>query len=119
MLLLISRYFMAALYVYAGILHFVKPKMYLKIMPPYMPAHLPLVYLSGLAEITLGLMLFVPATQVIAAWGIILLLLAVLPANIYMAQLGGAAFKFPEWVVWARLPLQLVLIAWAYVYTRV
>ena len=109
---------MSLFYVAAGIFHFVKPEMYLKIMPPYLPAPRALVFLSGVAEVTLGVGLLIPATQVWAAWGLIALLVAVFPANIYMYQLGGAAFGWPDWVLLARLPLQLVLIAWAYWHTR-
>lgn len=84
MLKSITLILMALLYIVAGLLHFIKPKMYLKIMPPYLPAHLPLVYLSGVAEILLGIGLLIPALQVYAAWGVILLLIAVFPANVYM-----------------------------------
>lgn len=112
-----SRYLMAILYVIAGANHFLRPKVYLKIMPPYFPVPAFLIYLSGLFEIGSGLMLFPDATAVFGAWGVILLLIGVFPANVYMAQKGGATFKLPEWVVWVRLPLQLVLIYWAWLYT--
>ena len=108
---------MALLYILAGIWHFVKPRMYLKIMPPYLPAHQLLVNLSGVAEIVLGIGLLVPRLQVLSAWGIILLLIAVFPANLCMYQKGGAAFGLSDRIVFWRLPLQLVLIAWAYWFT--
>jgi uncharacterized membrane protein len=114
---IVTLYIMAALYVMAGTWHFVKPKMYLRIMPPYLPAPLFLVYLSGIIEIALGILLWVPATRALAAWGVIALLIAVFPANIYMLQKGGEAFRMSDWVLWVRLPIQLVLIAWAYCYT--
>jgi len=114
----ISLYVMSLLYVAAGVMHFVKPESYVRIMPPYLPAHLALVYISGIAEILVGLGLMVPATSTLAAWGVIALLIAVFPANIYMAQQGGAAFGLPEWAVIVRLPLQLVLIAWAWWHTQ-
>ena len=68
----------------AGTLHFIKPDFYLKIMPPYLPLHLELVYLSGFFEIALGVLLLVPRLSRFAAWGIIALLIAVFPANIYV-----------------------------------
>jgi uncharacterized membrane protein len=108
---------MASLYVLAGVWHFVKPNIYLKIMPPYLPAPLALVYLSGIAEVILGLGLFFPVTQSLAAWGVILLLLAILPANYYMYQKGGAAFGLSDTVLFWRLPAQFILIAWAYWFT--
>lgn len=114
----VSLYLMSAIYTLAGILHFVKPRMYLKIMPPYMPAPLFLVYFSGVAEIAGGLGLLIEPLRAAAAWGIIALLIAVFPANVYMYQKGGAAFRIPQWVVVCRLPLQLVLIAWAYWHTK-
>jgi len=111
---------MGAAYVGAGVMHFVAPEFYLPMMPPYLPWHLPLVYLSGVAEIVLGLAVLVPRLQVAAAWGIILLLIAVFPANIHIAlhnvPLGGAA-EGAGIVNWLRLPLQAVLIVWAWWYT--
>lgn len=110
-------YFMGILYVAAGIMHFVSPVFFLKIVPPYLPYPAFLVAASGVAEVVLGAMLFFPATRIWAAWGIILLLVAVFPANLYMAY--GAQFQgIPPWIRWGRLPLQLVLIWWAYGYTR-
>jgi uncharacterized membrane protein len=114
---LISLYIMAALYIGAGALHFIRPAMYVKIVPPYLPAPLVLVYVSGAAEILIGILLYVPAVRPWAAWGAIALLIAVFPANLYMYQQGGAQFGMPDWFLLARLPLQLVLIGWAYLYT--
>ncbi len=85
-------------------------------MPPYIPAHSQMVVISGVAEIVLGMGLLVPATRSIAAWGLILLLVAIFPANVYMAT-SSRFQKFPIWLRWARLPLQGVLIWWAYQYT--
>jgi uncharacterized membrane protein len=109
---------MSILYVGAGAMHFFRPRLYLKMMPPYLPAHLTLIYLSGIAEIALGALLWVPSARPWAAWGIIALLVAVFPANLYMYQRGGAAYGIPDWALLARLPLQLALIAWAYAYVR-
>ena len=82
---LILKYLLAAFFVLAGLNHFIKPDFYLKIMPPYLPWHLLLVYLSGVVEIVLGLLLLLPKFTRAAAWGLIALLVAVFPANIHMA----------------------------------
>ena len=104
----------AVLYVGAGILHVRAPAAYLKIMPPYVPWPETMVYLSGIAEIAGGLGLLLPATRRWAAWGLVALLIAVFPANIYMAtnHIRIGASPMPEWIAWARLPLQPVLIWW-------
>ena len=114
----VTLYTMATIYVIAGIFHFLKPRAYLKIMPPYIPAPLAMVYLSGLAEIVLGVALLIPALQTYAAWGIILLLIAVMPANIYMYQQGSRVFKISGRGLFWRLPLQVALMLWAYWYTK-
>ena len=111
-------YLMAFLYVAAGLNHFLNPRMYLRIMPPWLPAHQFLVLASGVAEILLGILLLFRTTQVFAAWGLIVLLIAVFPANIQMWLNYRAANHPYTWVALLRLPLQLLLIAWAYAYTR-
>ncbi|MBV0901347.1 DoxX family protein [Halomicroarcula salina] len=114
---------MAILYVVAGTLHFVVPELYVQIMPPILPAPLALVYLSGIAEVVVGLGLLVPRTRSYAAWATIALLIAIFPANVYMAvsmvTIEGAPGSGDPSVLarWARLPLQGVLILWAYWYT--
>jgi uncharacterized membrane protein len=113
----IGLYLMSFLYTIAGINHFIKPKFYLAIMPPYIPAHELMVLLSGIAELVLGIGLLFPLTRALAAWGIILLLLAVLPANVYMIT-SEKFSKIPTWILWLRLPLQFLLIWWAYIYTK-
>lgn len=112
----VSLYLQAFIYTLAGLTHFISPKMYLAIMPPYIPAHRLMVILSGVAEILLGVGLLFPATRALSAWGLILLLIAVFPANVYMAT-SSRFRKFPAWLRWARLPLQGVLIWWAYQFT--
>ncbi len=110
-------YLMGLLYILAGANHFINPPFYLKIMPPYLPQHAALVALSGVAELMLGILVLIPATRVWAAWGLILLLIAVFPANLYMAyapKLQGLSAL----IRWGRLPLQFVLIWWAYQYTK-
>ena len=84
----------------------------MEIMPPYLPWHLGLIYVSGVAEIVLGVAALIPALRRIAGWGLIALLIAVFPANIQMAFNGF--HSMPSWILWARLPIQVVLIAWVY-----
>lgn len=112
----ISMYIMASLYILAGLNHFWKPKFYLKIMPPYLPYHLPLVYLSGVFEAAFGAMLLFPTTQSIGAWGIIAVLIGVFPANVYMLTSYKGKRKGYRAMLWLRLPLQILLIYWAWLY---
>lgn len=112
-----SLYVAGLLFTLAGILHFTKERFFMKAMPPYIPFHKVMVQLSGIAEIALGIALLFPPTRVYAAWGLILLLIAVFPANIYMATSGRFQY-IPQVLLWLRLPLQLVLIWWVYQYTQ-
>ena len=107
----------AALFVLAGVGHFVRPDFYLRIMPPYLPFHRPLVLLSGVFEVALGVLLLVPRFSRLAAFGLIALLIAVFPANIYLYQ-HQEIWPLTPLVHLIRLPLQGVLILWAYLYTR-
>ncbi|MBL4850203.1 MAG: DoxX family membrane protein [Planctomycetes bacterium] len=111
----------AALYVVAGLNHFRDPSFYLPMMPPYLPAHLELIYLSGVAEVVLGLGLIAPLTRRWAAWGIVALLIAVFPANLHIAiynvplagaEVGAGALN------WVRVPFQVPLLIWAWWFTR-
>jgi uncharacterized membrane protein len=111
------RWLLAALFVAAGIAHWVRPGVYLKIMPPYLPWPRALVYVSGVAEIALGALLLVPRTTHLAAWGLIALLIAVFPANVHMALHPELYPRISPVLLWLRLPLQGVLIAWVYAYT--
>jgi uncharacterized membrane protein len=106
---------MAVFYIAAGVMHFVKPAVYVSIMPPYFPARRTLVFLSGIAEVLLGLALLPVATRPAAAWGIVGLLVAIFPANVYMAT-SDKFRRIPKWLRWARLPLQGVLVWWALQY---
>lgn len=108
-------YAMAAMYGFAGIMHFVKPGAFRAIVPSYLPAPGALVFWSGVAEVVLALGLLFTATRSVAAIGIILLLIAVFPANVYMAT-SDKFGKLPRWLVWGRLPLQGFLIYWAWLY---
>jgi uncharacterized membrane protein len=108
---------MAMVYIVAGINHFRVPKMYLHIIPPALPRPKAINAISGLAELLLGIALCIPQFSAYAAWGIIVLLIAVYPANVYMFTNRHAAMGVPKWLLAARLPLQAVLIVWAYLYT--
>jgi uncharacterized membrane protein len=111
---------MAAFYAVAGVMHFLSPGFYRPMMPPYLPAHETLIALSGAAELLLGLALLAPGLRPWAAWGIILLLLAVFPANMHIAlhdiPIGGAAHGLGA-LNWIRMPIQGLLILWAWWYT--
>ncbi len=113
----VSLYVLSVFYVLAGINHFISTKQYVSIMPTWLPWHRTLVYASGALESMYGLLLLPRATRRLSALLIIALLLAVFPANIQMA-VNYYEEKNPYlWVTIARLPLQFVLIYWAYIYT--
>ena len=116
----ISRWVLTIFMVGAGVNHFRSPAPYVGMMPAVLPAPLTLVYVSGVAEILGGLGLILPATRRLAAWGLIALFIAVFPANLNMAinHLPLGTDTVPGWALWARLPLQLLLIWWAASFTR-
>ena len=116
----VLRWVLALLMIGGGINHFLAPAPYVAMMPSALPWHLELVYVSGVFEILGGLGLLIPRTRRLAAWGLIALLFAILPANLNMAinHLPLAGKPIPQWALWARLPLQAVLIAWAWWFTR-
>ena len=104
-------------YVWIGCQHFINPSFFLKIVPPYLPFHLELVYLSGGFEIIFGLGLLFKKTRFYAAWGLVFLLIAVYPANIYLAfnEIPQEAINVSSFMAsWVRLPIQFVLIWLAY-----
>ncbi len=107
----------ALAFIVIGITHFLKPKRFEKIMPPWIPYHRFMVLASGFFEVLFGTLLLVPSTSHHAAWGLILLLTAVFPANVYMAKNARKFPGIPKWLLWIRLPLQFVLIGWAWLYT--
>ncbi len=107
---------MAAFYIAAGFFHFKNPKFFIKITPPYIPAPEKVNILVGVIEILLGIFLLVEKTQSLAAWGIIALLIAVFPANIYHHQLARKKGKDVTATL-IRLPIQALLIYWAWCYT--
>jgi len=113
----ISKFVLALFMIAAGTLHFVNPGFFLKIMPPYLPLHKELVLISGVCELVLGILLLVPRWSRWAAWGIVALLIAVFPANLYVYQ-RQELIAAPQLVHLLRLPLQGVFIMWAYWHTR-
>ena len=115
---------LSATFVAIGALHFVVGNLFAQIVPPPLPP-LATVYASGVAEIALGVLVALPRTRRLAAWGLVLLLVAVFPANVYMATSGVTIEGLPSWMHqpsaaarWARLPFQIVLVAWAFRFTR-
>ncbi len=115
---LVMLHLFGILFVVTGFLHFLIPNFYVNIMPPYLPWPLGLVYLSGACEIALGVLLMIPRFKVLAAWGLIALLIAVFPANLHMALNTEQYPQHSPLILWLRLPLQGLLIAWAYWFTR-
>lgn len=116
-----GRAVLAAIFVVAGILHFVLTPVYLRIMPGYLPSPRLLVLVSGVFEILGGVGLILPGfprLRQAAAWGLIALLLAVSPANLQMAIDHARWPAIPAWLLWLRVPLQLPIIWWAWLYTR-
>ncbi|MEO1982501.1 MAG: DoxX family protein [Fuerstiella sp.] len=113
----VSKCILAIFMIGAGTMHFVRPDFYVKIMPPYLPFHYELVLLSGVCEVLLGLLLVVPRCSRMAAVGVVVLLIAVFPANIHVYQhqelIPGSPVKHQ-----LRLPLQAVLILWAWWHTK-
>jgi len=115
----LSLWTMVVLYVAAGINHFVRPAMYDSIMPHFLPpaSYRTLVAVSGVCEVVFGLLLIPSSTRPVAAWLIIALLLAIFPANIQMTVDFMRRHNPYTWLTWLRLPLQAVLIWWAYKFT--
>lgn len=109
-------YLLAALYVLAGINHFIKPKIYMRIMPRYLPNHKLLVILSGVAEILLGIGLCFEITKAISIYGIIAMLAIFLLVHFYMLSSEKAAAGIPKWILVLRIPLQFGLMYWAWWY---
>jgi uncharacterized membrane protein len=114
---LVGRWIFGMLFIVAGVGHFAATNVYMKIMPSYLPYHRELVLLSGVFEVLLGILVLVPTTQRLAAWGLIALLIAVFPANVFMYQ-HAEKFGLPPLALLLRLPLQGLLIYWAYGYAK-
>jgi uncharacterized membrane protein len=114
----LTRFVLGAAFVVAGLNHFRNPGFYVGIVPPYLPWPVALVYISGVAEIVLGALLWFPPFTVAAAWGLMALLIAVFPANVHMAVHPELYPAISPTALWVRLPIQGLLIAWAYGYAR-
>jgi uncharacterized membrane protein len=111
---IVLRILLAALFLFAGTVHLCDPALFLPIMPPWIPFHVACVEVSGVFELLggVGLLVSVSSVQRLTGWGLVLLLIAVFPANAYMAAEHIQIHGFPShpWIGWARLPLQAVLI---------
>ncbi len=115
---MIAKFMFGCLFIVAGFGHFGFTGAYQRIVPPVFPQPRLIVLISGVAEILLGAALLVPVTTRLAGWGLIVLLVAVFPANVYMALHPELFPRIPVWTLWVRLPLQAALIAWAYLYAK-
>ena len=109
---------MSLFYILVGIDHFLRPEWYARIVPPALPLKIELVYLSGIFEIIFGALLLIPSKRYFAGLGLILLLIAVYPANIYLALTNGVAMDTTPMTAWGRLPFQFVFIGLAYWHSR-
>ena len=109
---------MALMYIFAGVMHFIKPKAYLRIMPRYLPNPKLLVNLSGLVEIILGISLCFNTTKNFAIYGIILMLALFLMVHFYMLTGEKESAGIPKWILILRIPLQFGLMYWAYWYLK-
>ena len=109
---------LSAFFIYFGVDHFINPDFYLSIMPPSFPLHEEAVYISGFFEIVGGIGVLIPRFRKIAGWGLVTLLIAVYPANIYMAISPKAFPDIPIEILYFRLALQFLFFYWAYSVTR-
>jgi uncharacterized membrane protein len=113
----LDLYIMGFIYVIAGLNHFRSPRLYLKIIPPYFPNPKILNYITGAAEIILGIGICIPLLSVISAWGIVALLIAIFPVHLFMFSNEKAGMGLPKIVLLLRMPLQIFLMIWAYSHT--
>ena len=105
----------AALFATASVFHFIRPDAFERVVPPFLPARRAIVYISGIAEMLGAIGVLIPATRAWAGWGLIALLVAVFPANVYMAvSPEQAGLGIARHWLWLRLPMQLVLIGWVW-----
>ena len=109
-----GRFLLGAFFLAAGSLHFLKPKPYVAIVPDRLPRKLEIVYASGVAEIAGGALVLPERTRRAAGWWLIATLVTVFPANVKMAVQADRFRSVPEPLLWARLPLQALLIAWVW-----
>jgi uncharacterized membrane protein len=114
MAMIVLRVLLSALFLFAGTVHLLDPRLFLPVMPPFIPFHLPCIIISGVCELAGGLGLLIPSRRILywTGCGLLLLLVAVFPANIYMAVENIRIHGFPSqpWMGWARLPLQPLLM---------
>jgi uncharacterized membrane protein len=110
----VSLFAQVFLYIFAGANHLIFPEYYLRIMPPYLPYPLELVYFTGILEILFGVGLWFEPTRKITIYLLMVFLLAILPAHWYVIQEGGRPMNMPFWVSVIRFPLQFALMYWAY-----
>lgn len=117
---LLTIYFMSISYTYVGVRHFIDPDFFLAIMPNYLPYHLEFVYLSGIAEISFGILLFFKKTRTFAAYGLIILLVCVFPANIHLveSELSQSILGATKTQTIIRLPFQILFISLAYWHSK-
>jgi uncharacterized membrane protein len=116
-----ALYFTGLFFCLAGAHHFIAPEFYKPMMPPYIPIPMELIYISGFFEIIGGIGLMIPKTRVIASWGLMALLLAVLPADIHFwTKINPLpnAYVSLSWVLFLRIPLQFLFIAWLYMFAK-
>jgi len=114
----LSIIIMSLFYIGVGTNHIINPNWFVRIIPPILPFKIAIVYISGIFEIILGSLLIFPKTRFIAGWGLIILLLAVYPANIYVALTNGEAMDTTPMIAWGRLPFQFVFIGLAYWHSK-
>lgn len=111
----LRHFLLAALMIPAGANHFFHTGFYVRIMPNYLPYPHQLVLLSGLAAVEVGILMLWGRTRRLAAWGAMAYFVAVFPANLHIALHPEIFPNLPNWVAWGRLPLQAVLIGWAWI----
>lgn len=115
---IVMKYLLAVFFIAAGMNHFVHAGFYLRMMPPYLPWHEAMNYLSGAAEILLGALVLFPRYTRLAGYGLIALLIAVFPANLHMALNSDLFPEYNRTGLLIRLPFQLVFILWAWWATK-
>ena len=114
-----SIYTMAIFYISSGVAHFFYPAWFVSIVPPVIPFKLEIVYITGFAEICLGVLLIFQKSRYFAGLGLVLLLILMYPANIYLAITNGEALQVTPMVAWGRLPLQFLFIGIAYWHSKI
>ncbi|MEO9887742.1 MAG: hypothetical protein ABJR05_17075 [Balneola sp.] len=112
----LSSIIIGLLFIAIGIYHFVNPTFFVKIVPDYIPNHKAMVFWSGVAEVVGGIGIMIPQTKTYAGWGLILLLIAVFPANIdmFIKAYQKHGMTTYTWLTLLRLPLQFILIYWVF-----